>query len=228
MSHATLRRLSACLAIAALLLFVAVLANTLGRGEREETELASGHWFERIARRPFSEVDYARGQLDYDLRDLHREMAVRSKIQAFDLLLNTQEFWYDLDSSGTTLPNEWIALRRLLREEMAREIFLDLIKRAGPPGRVYGMCGLLVADKDEFRKGQRTYEKDQSLVLVMSADFGSMYPISSIVRIDGAVIIGDPIDAAAYNRVMILGSGICDVIGGGLSGRIINAKPHYP
>ena len=116
MSHATLRRLSACLAIAALLLFVAVLANTLGRGEREETELASGHWFERIARRPFSEVDYARGQLDYDLRDLHREMAVRSKIQAFDLLLNTQEFWYDLDSSGTTLPNEWIALRRLLRE----------------------------------------------------------------------------------------------------------------
>jgi HEAT repeat protein len=140
------------------------------------------------------------------------------------VLASAAEFRGTVIGEAAKVSDEVTAFRRVLGSPQADLVFLDLLRTAKLPGRLYALCGLRLVDPDRYARAARPYlEMEREVgICLYGPDIGSL-PVKELVRSTHprAVQLGGPEDTLEafcgrqgipFGAVML----ILDIDGGGI------------
>jgi len=107
---------------------------------------------------------------------------------AFQFLLTTTTFTYEVEGACATVSYHARAFQTLVKQPDAKELFSDLLERGNDVGKLYGLCGLReTEDFLEFRKRIAPFRERRDVV---ASQFGCMVGKESVGSIAEGIVAG--------------------------------------
>jgi hypothetical protein len=106
-----------------------------------------------------------------------------------EILLRTDWFCSGGIGYGLTTPNQCYALKTLLAQPDAPAAFESLLRRGGPAGQLYGLCGLYLVDRTRFDMRVKPYLTRATVVGYLNGCVGDGVPMSRLVAGDNFNIV---------------------------------------
>jgi hypothetical protein len=128
---------------------------------------------------------------------------------ALALLMGTEQF---AQGGWSPFPQEF-AFCTVLYSPHAAASFADLVERGSLPGKLYGLSGLYLADREAFERAVVPFTTSTDAVMTLTGDVGGDQAVADLVlsRAPNAIRIREPVDLRTVWKQM---TGMCDIAGG--------------
>ncbi len=132
---------------------------------------------------------------------------------ALALLMTTEEFAGSHVSIDGAPSPQALAFYTVLHSPQAADSFADLVERGSLPGKLYGLSGLYLADREAFEQAVVPFTTSADTVTTFFGCIVSDKAVADLVssRAPDAIRLREPVNVRTVWKQM---TGACDIVGG--------------